>query len=248
MYTETELQEVINKCAAGGLPKWPQMIVTGKPVTVEQAKEIIFRTDRFMTDASEYSGGNARDFNAAYRTKAGLDLLMEERTYPEGHKYMSTDWEKQERLYEKAGFISTGYVHNDWASCAFIFGPHGWCHPNGTIAFADNVGKWPSIEEVYQDWAAIAHAFPFLDINVTLMSGESCEDDTEPVINFRVLDGEVTVREPDLSVHEGGRPAERDIEEAIKWIGMSGGELGLPRQWYDDYAVRVRALVDEITS
>ena len=27
------------------LPKWPQMLVVGKDITVEQAKEIIFATD-----------------------------------------------------------------------------------------------------------------------------------------------------------------------------------------------------------
>jgi hypothetical protein len=32
-----------------GLPKWPQMRVEGVPVTLEQAKEIIRRTDTFFT-------------------------------------------------------------------------------------------------------------------------------------------------------------------------------------------------------
>lgn len=30
-----------------GLPKWPQMAITGKPVSEEQAKRIIFKTERF---------------------------------------------------------------------------------------------------------------------------------------------------------------------------------------------------------
>lgn len=248
MYTEQQLLDAIRDCAVGCLPKWPQMVVTGKPVTVDQAKEIIFRTDRFMTDACEYSGGNARDFNAAYRTRAGLDKLMEERKYPEGHTYMSTNWELQEKLNEAAGILQLGYVNNSWASSAFIFGPHGWCHPDGTISYIDNVGKWPSVDEVYADWVAIAQAFPFLDINVTLMSGESCEEDeTYPVINFRVVDGDVTIEAPDTSVHNGAKAADRDINEAVMWISRPGGELGLPMAWYDEYADRVSALVDSLT-
>ena len=32
-----------------GLPKWPQMYTTGLPVAIEQAKEIIRRTDSYFT-------------------------------------------------------------------------------------------------------------------------------------------------------------------------------------------------------
>ena len=63
-----------------GLPKWPQMMVTGKHVTLEQAKEIIFRTDPFLVDTSKYSGGNAHEFNAWYRKEAGLDLFEGSKT------------------------------------------------------------------------------------------------------------------------------------------------------------------------
>ena len=61
--TEQDILDALREHAACHLPKWPQMIVTGKRVTVDQAKEIIFRTDSFLSDASDYSGGNARNFN-----------------------------------------------------------------------------------------------------------------------------------------------------------------------------------------
>ena len=63
MYPKNKLKEIIEKCAVGCLPKWSQMIVTGKNVTVEQAKDIIFRTDYFLTDPSKYSAGNDDQFN-----------------------------------------------------------------------------------------------------------------------------------------------------------------------------------------
>lgn len=40
--------------------KWRQMIVTGTPVTVDQAKEIIRRTDRFIYRGD---GGNNHEYN-----------------------------------------------------------------------------------------------------------------------------------------------------------------------------------------
>lgn len=58
-----------------GLPKWPQMIVTGQSVTVDQAKNIILRTDSFLTDPYKWSGGNNHKFNTKYREMAGLRLM-----------------------------------------------------------------------------------------------------------------------------------------------------------------------------
>ena len=217
------------------LPKWPQMIVTGEPVTVEQAKDIIFRTDRFLTDASEYSGGNARDFNDDYRERAGLNEIRE--TFPK------TWWDM---VPHAAGYIDTQYVRNDWGSCAFVFGPHGWCHPDGTIRFNDNVGKWPSVEDVLNDWTLLAEAFPFLNLHVTLMSGESMDEDTKPVVNIRVQSGTASVCEPDLSVHSA------DITplavRSLLSLNMApeDRELGLLDSWYDEYAEKVRAVVDTL--
>jgi hypothetical protein len=54
------------------LPKWPQLLIVGDPVTIEQAKDIIFRMDPFLTDTYHLSGGNDRIFNQQYRTQAGL--------------------------------------------------------------------------------------------------------------------------------------------------------------------------------
>ncbi len=58
------------------LPKWPQMIVTGKPVTIHQAKDIILRTDSFLTDSYEHAGGNNQEFNDWYRKYIRGNLLQ----------------------------------------------------------------------------------------------------------------------------------------------------------------------------
>lgn len=239
--TKDEISAAIDKHAVGSLPKWPQMLVTGKPVTVDQAKEIIFRTDGFLHDAREYAGGNNRDFNSRYRKTAGLDTLKFERQYPDGRTFMDVDWDKQSQLSEAIKFVKTSYVHNSWASSSFIFGPHGWCHPNGTISYVDNVGKWPSIEEIYDDWVAIAHAFPYVDAHVTLMSGEQSEDAAYAVINFRVLDGKVTIEPADSSVHSGARARTFD---PISF--MTRSEQGLPNSWVVEYAERIKKVIDEL--
>lgn len=237
----------INKLANGSLPKWSQMLVTGKQVTVEQAKEIIFRTDEFLTDATTYGGGNARKFNAEYRRLAGLDLLQFERTARDGHTYTDIDWDKHNELQERLNIVETLHAKNSWASCSYAGGPHGWCSPAGVISYSDNVGKWPSIGEIIDDWTKIAQAFPYLDLHVTLMSGESCEDDTEAVINIRVVDGKAFAEAPDESVHV--IPERRDmLESFIELMNSTGGEreIGLPIDWYDEFAANVKAVVVDI--
>jgi len=241
-------EEIINKIgelAVGGLPKWPQMLVSGKPVTINQAKDIIFRTDDFLTDPWEGAGGNEREFNKAYRKAANLDALCVDRpNYDSKGTYRSPDWKKQILLREKIGFVQTGYVTNDWASSCYIFGGHGWCHPDGTIAFIDNVGKWPNIEDVCDDWARLARAFPYLDLNVTLMDNESGDENATPVVNIRVVNGTVDIEAPDVSVHT---LKEKTRDFSVAGIFSQGRkEIGLPLPWYDEYAAKVRAIIETL--
>lgn len=217
------------------LPKWPQMIVTGKSVTIEQAKDIILRTDRFLTCATEYSGGNYHEFNVAYRKDAGLI----------GKEYGHT-----QLLREALGFVETSYVSNDWASSCFAWGPHGWCSPTGEIYYVDNVGKWPSVEDIVKDWENLVLAFPYLDLNVTLMDKESCDYDdcSNPIVNIKVAEGKVTPLPPDLSVHGDKKLYRVDYEETLRKVTRKEiSELGLPSEWYTDYAARIKNILKGIT-
>lgn len=241
---QDQIDQQISDTARGSLPKWPQMIVSGEKVTEEQAFEIIFRTDEFLTSAHSYSGGNNHRFNDWYREAADLNKLQITRKYPEGHEYKDVDWHLQEKLREALKVISTEYVHNTWASSSFIFGPHGWCHPDGTISYTDNVGKWPSIREVYNDWEKLAKEFQFLDVHVTLMSGEQSEDDSYAVINFHVHDGVVDICAPDESVHN---VASRDFSDSgLMSSFLTRSEQGLPLSWCNRAADLVKDQVQKI--
>ncbi len=234
------------------LPKWPQMIVTGVPVTREQAEEIIFRTDDFFTNLSKYSGGNCHEFNNFYREIAGIQPIAVKETF---------DWGFQYQLRSKLRFIDTGYVFNDWGSSSFIHGPHGWCSPEGVIFFKDNVGKWPTVISIFEDWSLIAEAFPFLDLNVTLMDGESSESDTFPVVNIRVVNGTATLEEPNLECHSEFKhliEKERDYDfskwNEYKFLFHNGkevyynSEIGMPIETYRNYAARVKEAIECLTA
>jgi hypothetical protein len=199
-----------------GLPKWPQMVVTGKRISEEFALEIIRRTDRWFVNAS---GCNDRDGDERLAKRLRMPHFFR---YDPARPDRREDWQLSARWKEAWKTIETQYVHNSWIGSSFAWGPHGWCHPDGRISYYDNVGKWPSIEDVRADWQLLATAFPFLDLRVTLMSGESCEEDTHPVVTMCVLDGQVRLAEPITDVDHRMPP--RDLHAATLGFSVSAAQ------------------------
>ena len=210
-----------------GLPKWPAMIVRGTSVTVEQAREIIRRTD---TAFQRGISGNDRVFN---------EKLAERMELPRGsvlrwdENMTGEDYAALDAWRERWGVIDSEYITNRWIASTYIGGPHGWCHPDGTIRFDTNVGKWPSVEEIFQEWTRVAAAFPFLDLTATLMSGEYCDDDITPLVTIRVQEGRATLEDPQPV---GDRAT--DIPDGYMenlFSGRSGRECGIPMDWFDHW-------------
>lgn len=175
------------------LPKWPQMLVFGERVKPEVALEVIRRTDTFFTQGYD---GNNRDFSERVRRLVRYPNYDHNADQLE----MQARYEEFQKVWKP---VRTEYVTNSWVSCSFIFGPHGWMQPDGRIQYGDNVGKWPSVEEIFDDWRLLAETFPFLRLDAVLMDGEGDSRDEEdnnrelkPVVTFRVRDGEVNLLDP----------------------------------------------------
>jgi hypothetical protein len=178
-----------------GLPKWPQMVVTGPRLREDLALEVIRRTDSWFVsghDCNDHDG----DRHLARRFRMPHYHDYAER-HPDGFDWRA-HWDRCERWKKAWGVIETNYVRNTWIGSSFIHGPHGWCHPDGQIYYIDNVGKWPSVEEIRADWQTLATTFPFLTLTATLMSGESCEDGTSAVVAIAVADGQARLMEPSV--------------------------------------------------
>lgn len=243
-----------------GLPKWPQHYVTGKPMTVEQAKEVIRRTDSFFVHGY---GGNNHEYDSWVRKTLGMAPSHWDRPHrpfppddaPQAVKdadmtARQAEWAEDDRLrglFAKRWHpLQTAYVHNSWISCSFIGGPHGWCHPDGSIGFVDNVGKWPSVESIFNDWKMLAEAFPFIDVSATLYDGESCEDGTRPVVSMVVRDSKVMLVDPLVeNVHAMHAKAQRRADslsdstsEFIRQMNNPRRELGLPDEWIHEWAAK----------
>ena len=150
----------INTENFGELIKWPQCVIVGKKITVEQAKEVLARTDAFFDG---WATSNDRDYDNTIHREIGFD--------PDG------SWEDHQAWRKKHGTLGLQYLENSYVSTCYFRGVHGWCFPDGTIFDNQNIGKWPSWEEIEEDCTAIAGAFPFLDMKVYLFNQEQdCED------------------------------------------------------------------------
>jgi hypothetical protein len=236
--------------------------VTGKSVTPEQAKDILFRTDSNFHMPSPYGFGNNHRFKEYCFKIFGWQKLFDE----QDSWYRLTDGQRQEKLAagksvsdtygvledwcKEMGIVKTQYVNNSWLSSAYIGGPHGWCSPEGDI-FSDghNYGKWPSVEEIENDWIELAKAFPYIDLACTMFSGEQCEENIVPVVTMLVKNGTVAVYEADLSVHHkqptfGG---EDRIETMLqRLLSGSTSEQGWPMPWVLEFGEKSTAAMKKI--
>lgn len=189
------------------LPKWPQLIVTGKSVSKDRALEIIRRTDVFFRHGI---GGNNSEFN---------EWVINTVNFPEldDYKYKNDDdfnsafdayTDALNTWHDNWNYVTTEYVANSWISCSELGGPCGFMHQDGQIGYDRNIGKWPSVEEVFNDFKVIAEAFPDLDMEATIMNGEECEYPTRALVSFKIKDGKATLVDPEvIDVHEGRKPA-----------------------------------------
>lgn len=169
-----------------GLPKWPQCVINGEKITEEQALEIIRRTDRFFFG---YDGNN-REFNK--KAKEILHVVDFEDYRSEDFHIAWEEYTKAKEEFDKVwGLVDTEYLHNSWISCCWVGGYHGWCHPDGTIGYCNNIGKWPSVEDVYNDLCMLGKEFPFLNLTCTLMNKEESEPDIDSLVSMWLHDGEV---------------------------------------------------------
>jgi hypothetical protein len=243
-----------------GLPKWPQMLVKGQTITVEQAKEIIFATDTSMT--SPYScSTNDRKFKKWFLDVTGYnqllpDYMRDDFQYPQAGTPAAAEqarrnevfYAREEAFTRRAGFLRHEYVHNTWCSSCFVDGPYGWCHPDGTISFVYNVGKWPSVEQVHTEWSEIAARWTFLDLWVTLMNGESGEEPA-PVVTFHVHNGIVECFDGTTEPF-AGLPGPPEFDPLVFAAQMRdytyAHEHGLPEPWVDEFVDRVRPIIDQV--
>lgn len=206
------------------LSKWPRLLVIGQPVTEQQANEIIIRTTTWR-----YLFTNDKEWATAIHRAAGI-TMRDNNCWP--------DMEAANAFVADMCVLPLEYLANHRIVSPHIIGPHGWCDWDGTIACWDyNIGKWPTIETVWEEWVTIADAFPYLNLTAQLVPREGAAP--QPVVEFRVFGGRVSVRpSPPRQIHEAG-----DVSEArvIHRLLAPGGERGVTLDRLNTALAQVRA-------
>ncbi|MFB7115196.1 hypothetical protein [Streptomyces sp. NPDC056291] len=149
-----------------------RLLVTGQPVTEQQANDILIRTanlwllhttDRDPTGiVGQILGiepGNYADW-APDSVRAAVDRL----------RCLDLQW------------LHTSRIASSWAS-----GPQGWCDWSGTLRSSNlAIAKCPDVEAITEEWQQIAEAFCYLDLTAQLVTDET---PGELAAEWRVRDG-----------------------------------------------------------
>lgn len=199
------------------LTKWPRLVVVGDPVTREQAMEILVRTDRL-----EFSSNDAAFSKRCASYLYGLDTTGN-RSW--GYWTLSdafegnngrTDYDGYQEYRDKVRVelqpLGLRYLENSRIVSTWIGGTYGWCDWDGTIGCSNNnIGKWPTVGDVYEDWKDIARAFPYLDLRCQLITDEG---EGDLVVEYHVEGGTVTVHAPGPLL----QPVEELDDEAVEGV------------------------------
>lgn len=211
--------------------KYVKMLVTGEKVTIAQAKEIIRRTDMFFLSSSDYYSGNNEEFSDKWKELSGK------------LKHNETNEKIDSKFDRLWGSLYLNYCYNDWASSSYIYGPCGWCNPNGSIFFSDNIGKWPTVDSVAQEWKILLTEFPFLKVNVTLYGNAQHYTRINPIVSMTVGNNKIVIHE-NHDIHDNkiikkykSRRKKRDFEDE---------ENGLPFSWIEEYALMAQNVMKKL--
>lgn len=190
------------------LPKWPGLLVVGDKVTREQAMEILIRTDDL-----EFSCNDSAFVRQLSKIVYGIDTGNYWHIFDAMQSQLGISWaDVWDKINEARSVYNSiknlHYLRNKRIVSAWVGGPHGWCDWEGNIYTAQyNIGKWPSVEEVYNEWCDIASTFPFLKLTAQLLSQEIGDSEGGvPLVQFNVDTGMVTMSQPENQITPATMP------------------------------------------
>ncbi len=183
------------------LPKWPGLLVVGDKVTREQAMEILIRTDdlQFSCNDTQFVRQLSK---VVYGIDTGSSWCVADAMQKQGMSWQDA-WNKINEIQSEFRILEDlYYLQNRQIVSAWVGGPHGWCDWEGNIYTAQyNIGKWPDVRDVYNEWCIIASTFPFLKLTAQLLNCEIGDDASGvPVIQFNVANGIVTMSTPESKI------------------------------------------------
>lgn len=183
--------------------KWTKMYLVGKQVTQEQAKDIISRTDKFITGVSLFPYNTKRHewINSVLgytNIISHWDASNEFNDDPITWEHEDVIDKSKERVYESLGLIELDFFQSNYYADNITSTQSNWIHLDGNIFYEGPVsGCNVTIYDLYVNLEKLAKAFPYLELNIDVE--EDIEEDDEnsfPMhcfVTFIVRNGNVFV-------------------------------------------------------
>ncbi len=201
-------------------PKWVEVVIVGKQLSADRASEIIRRTDggfqMQLFPVSEY-GQTVRDL-------VGFPIAPESNPDHWAARDAVASWRAR-----------WGGISLKWLGNSQLLHNRGWCHVDGTIAFAGELEDYPRANELLEDCQLLAAAFPDLDMTVAAWGDDKTilglaledapespwpqtllENQIDPTFEFLISDGTAKVlpgEDPILFKRRYGL----DCPKAVEW-------------------------------
>ncbi len=177
--------------------KWVEVIIVGERLSTDRASEIIRRTEfgfrRQLFPVSEYG--------QTVRNMLGFPNAPESNS----DRAIADDAIARWRAL-------WGGINLQWLGNSQLLYARGWCHADGTIAFADELEDYPRANELLDDCRLLAAAFPDLVMTVAAWGNDQTilgyplmdapespwpqtllDSQTDPTFGFLISDGTVQV-------------------------------------------------------
>ena len=177
-----------------GLPQWTGLLIEGKPVTREQAGEIILRTSRFS-----HLTCSDRQWNK--EISKILDLASDHHQRSDftrdsfgGVESGDSQCGHLDSLNKRLGVLNLRVldVNHHMIASMYGLGPHGWIGWDGEVGcHGFNLHAWPVMTEVAIDLSRIAKEWPFLEFRCQLVDRSEGHGFHEPLVEFSVSQGKV---------------------------------------------------------
>lgn len=229
------------------LPKWPAMFVCGKSVTEKQAAEVLIRTDFNLPDFNGSCNDQEYIKELNWIFKVPESPRLNDRSDAGKEKWrvsLDKHYVSLSKLREKYKTLDLEYISNHQIASCYAGGTHGWIDWDGDIASnSTNIGKWPSVKEVHEEWIQVAKAFPFLNLRCVLFGGEYCEDNIEPLVEFNIKDGEAVCSDDVDDVKDA-------IDKNLISMGGSANFLGRSERgiWPDTLEEKIIEIYGDVYS
>ena len=202
---------------AVALPKWPDCTIYGDPVSPEKATEAIFRCLGWAPRC------NDEEWNEIVARVMGFPLPREVVDWADLHE------QEGERMRELSVLELSYFGLGHRISSSSIYGPSGWMHWDGTVAYDGSIGeRWPSSTSVRKEWERIAEALPWLRLSCVLRDNQAT-----PLVAYSVAEGKVEMFTP-----------EREWAEQLWSQCTEAGEPALSRRLLFEEHVRATAEKD----